>query len=239
MNVDNLTIDAPVRNAASAYPHKEAFIDGEVRLTFADFDRHVDAFATALKELGVGKGDRVAALFFNQWEFSLTYFAALRLGALIVPLNHRLVADELAYQINDATVRVLVYASDFATAAGELSTRTSVAAWVVAGAPAKTPALGAPPMQTESLVALLEKHAGSRPAIDWSVSHTDPSAIWYTSGTTGRPKGAIVSHSSTIWAATSLALATRMNHQSRLLAVAPMFHRGPTDGMHVASSCSA
>jgi fatty-acyl-CoA synthase len=240
MNVDNLTIDALVRNAASAYPHKEAFIDGDVRLTFADFDRHVDAFATALKELGVGKGDKVAALFFNQWEFSLTYFAALRLGALIVPLNNRLVADELAYQINDASVRVLVYASGFAAVAEELSTRTSVAAWVVAGAPAdedegRTPALGAPPMQPESLEALLEKYAGSRPAIDWSISHTDPSAIWYTSGTTGRPKGAVVSHSSTIWAATSLALATRMNHQSRLLAVAPMFHRGPTDGMHIAS----
>ncbi|GAA4753310.1 long-chain fatty acid--CoA ligase [Nocardioides endophyticus] len=232
-----LTLEGLVRNAASAYPVKDAFIDGDVHLTFSEFDRLVDVFAAVLRDRGVGPGDRVAGLLFNQWEFSLTYFATLRLGAVIVPLNHRLVASELAFQVKDAGVRVLVFAGEFAAVAHNLHQRGSADVWIVVPSAAgdhwdRDVEWGS--FAPESLPELLDAYAGASPSVGSPVAAGDASAIWYTSGTTGRPKGAIVTHASTLWAASSLALTTRMNHHSRLLAVAPMFHRGPTDTMHIA-----
>lgn len=229
INVSQMTIDGLLRRAAEVYGAKTSIIDGATELTFAELDALVDAFACALSELGVVKGDRVAALFYNQWQFQLTYFATMRLGALIVPVNNRLVADEIAYQLDDAAVKAVVYAAEFDELVSEVAAATSVQHWI--GAATAPEAV----VSTMALEPLVERHRGRRPVVRESVEHLDPSGIWYTSGTTGQPKGAVVSHASTIWAATSLALATRMTHDSRVLAVAPMFHRGPMETSHVAS----
>lgn len=228
MNVSRMTIDGLLRRSANAYPSKTAIIDGDLRLTFAEFDAEVDAFAAALAALGVTKGDRVAALFFNQWQFQLTYFATLRLGALIVPINNRLVAEEIAFQLTDARAKVLVYAAEFDDVAVELRDQVGVEHCIGA-------ATTAGPISGIRLDELLATHRGGRAELTDAVGHEDPSGIWYTSGTTGVPKGAVVTHASGLWAAVALALATRMNHDSRVLAVAPMFHRGPMETVHVAA----
>src|SRR5687767_13996074 len=112
MNVEMMTIDSVVRRGALTFPSKTAIVDRDQVLTYGDLDALVDALAVALLELGVRKGHRVGSLFFNEWQSFVTYFAVVRLGAVVVPINHRLVATEMAYQLAQAGCRVLLYTAD-------------------------------------------------------------------------------------------------------------------------------
>jgi acyl-CoA synthetase (AMP-forming)/AMP-acid ligase II len=227
MNADKMTIDSLVRRAALAFPAKPAVQDAHRALTYGELDGEIDALTVALFELGVRKGDRVASLFFNDWQAVVAYFATLRLGALVVPINHRLVAAEIAFQLNAAECGVLVYADEFEPTVVQLRGGVPVKHWIAAG-------VSDPDAGDLRLERLLDDHRGRTPRLPWSVEGGDPSGIWFTSGTTGDPKGAVTTHASGLWAAIGMALAFGMTEQNRLLGVAPMFHRGPMEVFHVA-----
>lgn len=227
MNVDAMTIDSLLRRGALAFPARLAIWDEERTLSYGELDAEVDALACALGDLGVGKGDRIASLLFNQWQALVTYFAAARVGALIVPVNYRLVAAEAAFQVGHAECRVLVYASELGPLVAGLRGVPGVRHWIAAGA-------GAHPDGDLSLEGLLDFYRGARPATPTPVASGDPSGIWYTSGTTGDPKGAVTTHGSALWAATTMALSMGLHERHRLLGVAPVFHRGPMEDFHLA-----
>jgi fatty-acyl-CoA synthase len=142
------------------------------------FDRSVSALAARLWELGVRQGDRVGCLMPNRPEYLITFWAALRLGALFVPYNVRLVAAELAVVIDDSEPLVVVSDASFAQVQLEVDGRRPTR-WLDIDAVAA--GLGTGPA------------AGAEFEIPW-LSEEDPAAIVYTSGTTGRSKGAVLSH---------------------------------------------
>jgi acyl-CoA synthetase (AMP-forming)/AMP-acid ligase II len=226
MNVEMMSIDSVVRRGALSFPGKTAVVDRDQVLTYGDLDALVDALAVTLLELGVRKGDRVGSLFFNEWQSFVAYFAVVRLGAVVVPINHRLVATEMAYQLGQAGCRVLLYIDDLHPTVEQLRGTVAVEHWIAAGS--SNPSVG--DLRFEDLLA---QYGGQACEVPWSVGRDDPAGIWYTSGTTGYPKGTVTTHESGVWGALGMAHAVHMSERHRVLGVAPTFHRGPMEGFHL------
>jgi len=124
-----------VTKRAHLNPDLEAIVDTGTgrRVTFAELNERVNRSAHVLRDLGVEQGDRVGLLMMNSLEFEETFFAVAKLGAVVVPLNWRLVADELVFILADSGTSVLVYGSEFAGTVADLNDRgdeTAVRSWV-------------------------------------------------------------------------------------------------------------
>ncbi|GDY31551.1 acyl-CoA synthetase [Gandjariella thermophila] len=196
----------PARRARKT-PGRTAVMYGEDRHTYADLDLRVRRLAHALRGLGVRRGDRVAYLGANHPAFLETLFAAGTLGAVFVPLNIRLAGPELAHCLADSGAEVLVHAPDQAEAAA-VSPGTMRHRIPLAGSGGYEELIAAAP-------------AGP---IDEPVGLDDPCMIMYTSGTTGRPKGAVLSHGNIIWNSINVLVDIDLAADEVTLVVAPLFH---------------
>ena len=153
--------------------------------TWADLDRRVTALADALARRGVGSGDRVMILMLNRAEFVESILATNMLGAIAVPVNFRLTPPEIAYLVSDCDAHVVITEPVLApVAVGVRDLAPTLETVVVAGAPTDDGVLG-----YEDLIV---EDGEQRQIID--VPNDSPALIMYTSGTTGRPKGAVLTH---------------------------------------------
>lgn len=223
---------------AAVSPDRLALDAGRVRWTFAELDRQASAMARRLAALGIRAGDRVALLLSNGPTFVALVHAAPRLGAVLVPLNTRLAAPELAWQLGDAGARLLIHDEQHAElAAATLQTMHAgpgATAPTTATAPASLPAQDTPEELPEDSAHAVERCATATLSelpeadiplstkIDLSTIHT----IIYTSGTTGRPKGAMLTYGNHWWSAIGSALNLGLHADDRWLAVLPLFHVG-------------
>jgi O-succinylbenzoic acid--CoA ligase len=169
------TMHAMLTAACAAHPGADAVTAVESRLTHGALHARGAEVAAGLAALGVGRGDRVAALLGNRAAFIEVMIACLRLGAVMLPLNPRYAPPEIAYAVNDAGAKILLFEADMADALP---------------APADTPGLGARiPVGDAPLF------AGAGPAPDPTPADEEEACfILYTSGTTGRPKGAMLTN---------------------------------------------
>jgi fatty-acyl-CoA synthase len=195
-------------------PGKIAAIDlaSERRLTYAQFDARISRLASFLRNtLSVSRGDRVAVLALNTTDTLEVQFACGRLGAIFVPLNTRLTVPELQFIVGDCAPKVMIHDSDLA------ETALSVAKLCGVGTSLR---LG-PDASYEAGI------AAARP-LDRSeeVTLDDVSTIMYTSGTTGQPKGATITHGMTFWNCVNLGGPACISPSSVLLTVLPLFHTG-------------
>jgi fatty-acyl-CoA synthase len=203
------------RNAAFA-PDKPAIRFGETALTYAALAQRITQTARALKsQLGIGRGDRIAILAANHPDMLVLLYACARLGAMLVPLNWRLAVPEQAYILSDASVKALVVEQSLAAVVAPL--RDAIPDVRIVG-------LDFAPDRGMSFAALLEGASG-----DGRVPHVDtsfPLLIVYTSGTTGRPKGAVLRQDALVWNAVMSQHMHDMTAQDHILTVLPLFHVG-------------
>jgi acyl-CoA synthetase (AMP-forming)/AMP-acid ligase II len=174
-----------LRRALAVYPDREAVVSGGLRLTYREFGARVDRWAHALRALGVGHCDRVAILSPNCHRMLEAFFGAPLIGAVLMPLNFRLLPADFEYILNHGGAKVVICAPELAqlidTIRGQLP---AVEHFLCAGAP---------PEGWQDYEALLAAAPpGAAPPAE--VDENEPSALLYTSGTTGKPKGVMMTH---------------------------------------------
>jgi len=204
-----------LENTVRKYPDKVGFISEDRRLTFKEFDGTVNRIAAGLSKHGIKKGDHVALLLGTQLEFPLSFFALMKLGAMVVPLNTRFKGEELAYEINDSESKVLIVDEEYwpfiDSVRGELKTVETV---FFNGSNV--------PRGTLSFSLLKDNKEGVFPQA--ATSETDDAAIMYTSGTTGKPKGAVLHQRGMILTAMLVSDFIQFRPEDRMMCCIPLFH---------------
>ncbi|MGH2500540.1 MAG: acyl-CoA synthetase [Candidatus Limnocylindria bacterium] len=192
-------------------PLREAIVDGPTRLTYGQLWARVARAAALLRGIGVRRRDRVATLTMNRVEFVELFYATAELGAMLVPLNWRLAPPELDYQLRDAGATALFVGPEHADLGARL----------------------APDLALGGRIDLGEEYAERRDAAEpWPGSDrdratfADPHLILYTSGTTGHPKGAVLTHANAFWNVANMAIPVALSELDTTVSVLPMFHSG-------------
>ncbi len=186
------------------------------RLTYAAFDDRIGRLATSLRsEYGVARGDRVGVLAHNSSDLFEIQFACTRLGAVFVPMNWRLTVPELTYIVTDCAPVVLIHDPEFRDAALELAEKCGVR-FLCARDP-----------DNSGYERLIERADGK--LTPEPLTHDDTATILYTSGTTGHPKGAIITHGMRFWQVINLTGPNRLGADSVCLTTLPLFHVGGLD----------
>ncbi len=192
------------------------------RQTYAQLNERCNRAANALTDAGVAVGDRVALLLMNGPEFVETFFGGAKVGAVSVPLNWRLVADELSFILTDSGSTVLLFDSAFNEVVEELHSRgtdgTQVTTWIHVGDAATRPSFA------EGYEDLLARASADEPEI--AAADDDLLFIMYTSGTTGLPKGVMHSHNTTLWSVITANATADVRYGDRYLICLPLFHVG-------------
>lgn len=197
------------------YPDEEGFVCGDWRLTYIEFDRIVNRIAAALESHGVRRGDHVAVLLGIQLEFPLSFFALMKLGAIVVPLNTRFKGEELAYEINDSESKVLIVDEEYWPFIGSVRNRlTTVERVFFNGSHI--------PAGTIPFSSLMENKEDV--FTQATLSESDDAAIMYTSGTTGKPKGAILQQRGFVLTAMLTADFMQYRPGDKIICCIPLFH---------------
>ena len=195
---------------AELTPDREALVEGGTALTYASLADRALRAASLLRDLGVRRHDRVATLLSNSIEFMELFYATAEIGAILVPLNWRLAAPELDYQIRDADAQVLFVGPEHGALVARLA----------ADLPART------------RIAIDGEYAARRdaaaPLADASgrALFSDPHLILYTAGTTGHPKGAVLTHANVYWNVPNMAIPVGLSDRDTTVTLLPMFHSG-------------
>lgn len=203
------------------YPAKLAIVDGNQRFTYAEFDAAVNRAAQALTERGLAKGDRLALLSHNRWEFAVIAFATARLGVVLVPINFMLTGREVAYILTDSQASGLLAEESLIPTALDAIERTG-AAITVRGQ------IGGDPTSGWGDVGQWCTR-GSLSPIDVPIADDDPIRLMYTSGTESAPKGVIHTSRSLISQYVSCAIDGEMSVDDVEVHALPMYHCAQLD----------
>ncbi|MDQ0154809.1 fatty acid--CoA ligase [Robertmurraya andreesenii] len=198
------------------YPNKEALYDvrKDLRLTYKEWSIEVNKLANALLQEGVRKGDRVSTYLFNTEELATAYFACAKIGAVFNPINFRLMAEEVAFILDDAEPKVVLFEKMLASSIEPIHHRfQQTAFWSI-------------DEDTLSYAASYKEKVAAAPnkEIEANIDENDIYAIMYTSGTTGRPKGVIHKHRDMVEQSLIVIACTKVVSEDVGLVTAPMFH---------------
>ncbi|REE97319.1 long-chain-fatty-acid--CoA ligase [Thermomonospora umbrina] len=210
-----LSLASVLAENARRRPHKVGLVEGDRRLTFASLWSQALTQAAALVRAGVRPGDPVALLCPNTAEFPIAYYAILAAGGVVVPVHLLLTADEVEWVLRDSAARLLLCHAANVPVGSAAATAAGI----------ETYALG--PFDGPGVNGRLEDLASSVEPLPWFASRSpdDPAVIFYTSGTTGRPKGAVLSHFNLVMNATVNAFdANDARPDDVALGALPLFH---------------
>lgn len=208
-----LVVGDVLRLNAKRYPEKKALIKDNIYLTFFDLNCKANQLAHALLALGAKPGDKIAIMDFNSLDYIIVFFAIAKIGAVIVPINFRYKKDELLYVLNHSESTVLLFSQEFTSLIQDAKSEFSY-----------NPALIAINSEDRKggMIALLEGKPTTEPAVKVDVNW--PFAITYTSGTTGNPKGAVMTHSALLHNYIGMMADSGLREDEVALATMPFFH---------------
>ena len=213
---------------ARMYTHEDALIERtpaenkRLTISWRQFDEQANRMAQALISMGVAKGDRVAQLMTNCIEYLPIYFGILRAGALSVPLNFRFEAETIANCMALAEAKVLIFGEEFIERIDRIKSQLdkTVEAYIFTGPEARCPAYA------KKLGHLLQSQPDGDPQVPLEL--TDDAALYFTSGTTGTPKGVLLSHKNLEAACIVENHHHRQTHTDNFLCIPPLYHTGAT-----------
>jgi fatty-acyl-CoA synthase len=205
-----------LQRARSIYPSKVAIVDGDRRFTYAEYATRADRLAHALTALGVGFGDRVAFLGPNGHPLLEAYYGVVQTGAILMPLNIRLTPADFAFMINDAEASAIIVDRSLRQLIDPIRGRVSSLTTVILVGEGER---GDDPDYEELLAA-----APPGPFTPPPMDEDDVAEIFYTSGTTGKAKGVMLTHRSLYANAFNFITAQNMQDSDIMLHTIPLFH---------------
>lgn len=197
-------------------PNKTAVVYRDLRLSYEQLNSRVNRLAQALLDLGVRRGDRINVLMLNTNEFIETLFACAKIGAIFVPVNIRLSAAEIEYIMKDASSSVFIYDNRLAPVINELRVNSSKRIHFIEAVPGGK--------DSSPYEEWIHQYMPEEPGYEWA--ENDYLMLMYTSGTTGKPKGAILTHGNTFANIVNNLFLSSASSDDISLAVAPLFHIG-------------
>lgn len=209
---------------ARMYPDDVALIErvpaeGKRReITWRAFDEQANRFANALMKRGVKKGDKVIHLMMNSIEWLVAYFGIVRTGAWVVPLNFRFTSDDIKYCVDVAEPKAMVFGPEFVERVEAIKDQCpTVRHWIFVGD-------GERPSWTESFDKLLQEVPSSPPSVE--LAYEDPCGLYFTSGTTGRPKPILLTHRNMVSACITENVHHRQTRRDNFILIPPLYHTG-------------
>lgn len=217
------TLSDILRRTAQRLPHKTAIVCGATRWSYSEFDALVTHLASGLAQQGIAPGDNVALLARNSHAFAAMRFALARLGAVLVPINFMLKADEVAFILRHAGARTLATDTEFAPVARQAATlQTQVRQFI--WLPSEEP--------TEAVHDMLDFNDLARcdaPLRGCGPDSTDLAQIVYTSGTESSPKGAMLTQDAVLWQYVSCVMDAAIARDDLMLHALPLYHCAQLD----------
>ncbi|GGC70211.1 long-chain-fatty-acid--CoA ligase [Chelatococcus reniformis] len=213
---DALRLSQALERAARLRGREEAVVDGERRFTWAEFKARVERLAGALRGLGLEPGGRVAMLAHNSHRYLEFYFGVPWAGGVFTPLNTRLAVPELAAILRDCGAEILIVDEAHAPLVPELARL----------APLRRLVLGADGPVPDGFVGYEAMLAAAVPLADAGRGGDDIAALFYTSGSTGAPKGVMHTHANIMYCAVMCAAAVKLDEEATSLICGPLFHVG-------------
>ena len=205
-----------VQRNARRYPDKTALIFKDIRLTWNQVNSRVNSLVNSLYKLGLSKGDRLAVLSMNCHQYVELFFTSAKSGIILVPLNYRLTRRELQYIINNVEAQAIVVSNEYADTYRSIADSCSSVKWVIG--------LGDDHGLDLDYERLIAEGFSLEPAI--SLSEDDVYIIFYTSGTTGFPKGAMITHKNRIANIVNQQIAEKGEPWDVFLTLTPLYHIG-------------
>ena len=195
-------------------PEREGLVCEHIRRNFGELNERANRLANAMRGLGVGHGDRVALLALNEPEYYDLFFGLGKIGAILVPVNYRLAGPEIQYILSDSGAKVLVFSPEFTATVDSI--RKDIPAQVCIAIAED------PPEWAISYEKLIQNSSSQEPEIKGG--DDDTLTILYTSGTTGKPKGAELTHAYYFWSSINLSTTLGLDIGDRGIIALPLFH---------------
>jgi len=200
---------------ANKFPKRTAIIFEEKRLTYQGFNDRVNRFANALLRLGLKKGEKVAVLLFNSSYLTEVLFSAAKIGGVFTPINFRFVAEEVFYILDHSEARFFIYGEEFSDLVEMIRSKLKkVDIYISVGKSTSSSGL--------NYERLLEESINNESNIP--ISERDECQLMYTSGTTGRPKGALLTHGNILWNLVNTMLGREEKEGEVSLVIGPLYH---------------
>jgi fatty-acyl-CoA synthase len=207
-----------LRRAAKLYPRKVAVVDGPISFTYLELQERVNRLTHAVDNLGVSQQGRVAILDYNTHRYMEMYYGMAQSSRALLPLNTRLSADEYIHILNDAEAEALVFHADYAPIIEKVrQSAKTVKHYIVCDGPADQPWMS---RAYEDCLA----DASSEPVMHEVADENDMLNLYYTSGTTGRPKGVVLTHRNIYANALTTIISFKLADTTVWYHIAPLFH---------------
>ena len=220
----NMNIAWWVQRWCERYPEKPAIQFEGLRITYKELHGRANRTVRWLQAMGLKKGDRVGVMMKNCPEFIALYLACARLGVIFVPVNFRLTANELAYILENARPRIFLFSAELAGIVEELRSRQVMPSMVLSFVGRRSSGDGMTDYLNE--IKRFDHRVPLPPDSLEAIDPKDPQVIMYTSGTTGRPKGAVLSFRKTFFNCLNAEIFFDLCFHDVMLIILPLFHSG-------------